>query len=99
MLAYYITQTGQDEDRFVAAYHVMGAQRNLRILGVFARLCLRDGKAHYISLIHRVWAHLMHDLDHPALADLAPLVVDGLPAPNDAYLKDLESQCATAPQP
>ena len=99
MLAYYITQAGQDEDRFSAAYHVLGAQRNLRILGVFARLCLRDGKAHYIRLIPRVWAHLMHDLDHPALADLAPLVVDGLPAPTDAYLKDLESQCATAPQP
>ena len=99
MLAYYITQTGQDRDRFTAAYHVLGAQRNLRIIGVFARLCLRDSKAHYIDLIPRVWAHLRHDLGHPALADLAPFIIDGLPAPSDAFLSDLKNRCATPPLP
>ncbi|WP_138935802.1 aminoglycoside phosphotransferase family protein [Roseovarius arcticus] len=97
MLAYYIAQTGQEQDRFTAAYHVLGAQRNLRIIGVFARLCLRDGKAHYIDLIPRVWGHLMHDLDHPALADVAPFIIDGLPAPSDAFLRDLKNRCATSP--
>ena len=45
----------------------LGAQRNLRILGVFARLCLRDGKPHYIDLMPRVWADLERNLAHPAL--------------------------------
>ena len=31
-----------------AAYAVLGAQRALRILGIFARLCLKGGKAGYL---------------------------------------------------
>lgn len=93
MIERYIRKTGQDPNAFDAAYHVLGAQRNLRILGVFARLCLRDGKAHYVDLVPRVWAHLMHDLDHPALADLAPLVHRALPRPTSATLRSLKDRC------
>ena len=99
MCAHYTTQTGQDADMFSAAYHVLGAQRNLRILGVFARLCLRDGKAHYVDLIPRVWAHLQTDLAHPALADLKPLIDAALPAPTPDFLKGLKDRCATHPAP
>lgn len=35
-------------------YEWMGLQRNLRILGVFARLNYRDGKSHYLAHIPRV---------------------------------------------
>ena len=42
-IARYLAATGLDESRFRAAYALLGAQRNLRILGIFARLCLRDG--------------------------------------------------------
>ena len=55
MLDRYIAGTGQDGTTFRTAYHLLGAQRNLRIVGVFARLCLRDGKAHYVDLLPRVW--------------------------------------------
>jgi len=49
---------------------VMAAQRNAKIVGIFARLYLRDGKARYLSLLPRVWRHLTQDLEHPALAGL-----------------------------
>jgi aminoglycoside/choline kinase family phosphotransferase len=49
---------------------VMAAQRNAKIVGIFARLHLRDGKARYLSLLPRVWRHLAQDLEHPALAGL-----------------------------
>ncbi|ALM84451.1 aminoglycoside phosphotransferase family protein [Bordetella sp. N] len=39
---------------FHRAYEWMGLQRNLRILGVFARLHHRDGKANYLAHIPRV---------------------------------------------
>ena len=81
MIRYYTRQTGQNEADFDAAYHILGAQRNLRIIGVFARLCLRDGKAHYIDLMPRVWAHLERDLDHPALGPIARMLRPLLPAP------------------
>ncbi|MDF8365060.1 aminoglycoside phosphotransferase family protein [Achromobacter anxifer] len=43
-----------DFAEFHRAYEWMGLQRNLRILGVFARLHHRDGKAHYQAHMPRV---------------------------------------------
>lgn len=94
MIARYVAATGTDPARFATACACLGAQRNLRILGVFARLCLRDGKAQYVDLIPRVWAHLIQDLRHPALAPLAALVAAELPAPTPQILSRLKSRCA-----
>jgi hypothetical protein len=60
-----------DEAAFRAEMAVMAAQRNAKIVGIFARLYRRDGKARYLSLLPRVWAYLERDLAHPALAPLA----------------------------
>jgi len=49
---------------------VMAAQRNAKIVGIFARLFKRDGKPRYLALLPRVWGYLERDLAHPALADL-----------------------------
>ena len=99
MIAHYIDASGADAARFDTAYHVLGAQRNLRIIGVFARLCLLNGKAHYIDFIPRVWQYLERDLAHPALAPLAPLITSALPAPTPEFLKDLKDRCAPPPTP
>ena len=99
MIARYVDATGVDAAEFRAAFHVMGAQRNLRIVGVFARLCLRDGKPHYLDLIPRVWAHLMSDLDHPDLAALKSVVQDTLPPPDQTALQKLRVKCAKPPTP
>lgn len=37
----------------------MGLQRNLKIVGIFARLHYRDGKAGYLEMIPRFWSYLM----------------------------------------
>lgn len=39
-------------------YEAMSLQRNLRILGVFARLALRDNKTHYLDHMPRVIAYI-----------------------------------------
>jgi aminoglycoside/choline kinase family phosphotransferase len=51
-----------------AAYALLGAQRNAKILGIFTRLWKRDGKPRYLAYQPRVWAYLERDLAHPALA-------------------------------
>lgn len=89
----YLTATGMDEDRFRAAYALLGAQRNLRILGIFVRLCLRDGKPRYLDLAPRVWTHLQRDLAHPALGPLARILKD-VPAPDSALIERIRRQCA-----
>ncbi len=99
MIACYIAGSGWNRDAFDTAYHLLGTQRNLRILGVFARLCLRDGKAHYVDLIPRVWDLLQRDLSHPALAPVAPLLRRVLPEPTPDTLRTLKEKCATIPTP
>jgi len=59
-----------DEARFRHEMAVMAAQRNAKIVGIFARLYKRDGKARYLAFLPRVWAYLERDLTHPALAGL-----------------------------
>ncbi len=63
-----MTDTGDD---FIADYACLGAQRNTKIVGIFARLYKRDGKTRYLDLIPRVWEALERDLAHPALAPVA----------------------------
>jgi len=85
----YIRKTGQDEKKFRAAAAEIAAQRNLRILGVFARLALRYGKPAYLDLTPRVWSHLLRDLAHPDLTDLRERLLADLPEPTPQYLKSL----------
>ena len=59
-----------DEPQFRHEMAVMAAQRNAKIVGVFARLYTRDGKARYLAFLPRVWGYLARDLSHPALAGL-----------------------------
>ena len=70
MLARYQAATGEGQ-AFLDAYHVLGAQRNAKIVGIFTRLWKRDGKPRYPALCPRVWAYLERDLSYPALAPVA----------------------------
>ena len=57
-----------DVNAFAKAYMVLGAQRALKILGVFVRLDKRDGKPQYLAHLPRVKNYLIRNLRHPALA-------------------------------
>ncbi|MGB4864797.1 MAG: bifunctional tRNA (adenosine(37)-N6)-threonylcarbamoyltransferase complex ATPase subunit type 1 TsaE/phosphotransferase, partial [Hyphomicrobium sp.] len=57
-----------------------GAQRNTKILGIFARLAKRDGKRHYLAHIPRIWGYLARDLTHPGLSSLKAWYDEHLPA-------------------
>ncbi len=59
---------GLDEAAFRAAYAILGAQRAVRIIGVFDRLARRDGKPAYLAHLPRVWGHLGRNLAHASLA-------------------------------
>ncbi|WP_435257073.1 aminoglycoside phosphotransferase family protein [Thioclava sp. FR2] len=76
---------------------VLGAQRSLRILGVFARLCLVSGKPHYLTLVPRVWGQIQQNLAHPALRDLKAICDTALPLPTADALTRIKDQCAQSP--
>lgn len=65
---------------FDRSYAVLGAQRNCKIVGIFTRLCVRDGKPGYLQHIPRVWHLIEEDMHHPALAPLAQWLDRHIPA-------------------
>ena len=65
---------------FDAAYAVLGAQRNAKIIGIFTRLWKRDGKPRYLSFLPRMWDLLERDLAHPALSPVAEWFATNIPA-------------------
>jgi len=94
MIKHYLDATGQNPEDFSAGYALMGVQRNLRIIGVFTRLCIRDGKKHYVDLIPRVWNHLQNDLSHSVCAPLFQSL-SALPPPNLNLIDAIKTKCAT----
>ncbi len=80
MLDYYFERFGQGDGAFRADYAILGAQRNAKIVGIFTRLCKRDGKPRYLAMIPRVWRLLEADLAHPALAPVAAWFDANIPA-------------------
>ena len=75
LLAYYIEKRSAERDfdaaSFRFAYAALGVQRNTKILGIFARLAMRDGKPTYLRHIPRLWRYLARGLTHPDLSELA----------------------------
>jgi aminoglycoside/choline kinase family phosphotransferase len=96
-VSYYAKEANVDVAEFEAAYFVLGLQRNLRILGVFARLSMHYGKPNYVDLIPRVWGHVLDCLGHPSCQDISDLVLQSLPAPTPEYLQRIKDKCATLP--
>ncbi|WP_353200903.1 phosphotransferase [Sandarakinorhabdus sp.] len=69
MLARYVAARPElDEAAFRTAYAILAAQRNIKILGVFTRLYVRDGKPAYPLYHPRLWQMVNANLEHPALA-------------------------------
>lgn len=93
MIRHFCDTTGA-QGNFTASYAVLGAQRALRILGIFARLCLNGGKPGYLPLLPRVWGQLQRNLAHPALNPLREICARLLPPPTPDALSRIGEQCA-----
>lgn len=61
---------GLERTAFDASWAVLAAQRHAKVIGIFTRLCRRDGKPIYLQHIPRVWRLLEAALEHPRLAEL-----------------------------
>lgn len=68
-----------DRVQFRRAAAILAAQRNAKIIGIFTRLWLRDGKPQYLGHIPRVWRLLEADLREAALRPLAAWLDRHLP--------------------
>ena len=71
-----------DPASFIKIYVTLAAQRASKILGIFARLDLRDRKPQYLRHMPRVWGYLQRSLSHPALESLNAWYIAHVPALN-----------------
>ena len=67
LIDYFVKKKKLDREGVRRNYHILGAQRNCRILGVFARKLVRDHDDSYLKYIPRVQKYLEYDLFHPDL--------------------------------
>ena len=80
MLARYLAAFPEtDPAAFQASYAILGAQRSAKIIGIFTRLCRRDGKDLYLRHIPRVWRLMEGDLTAPELAPVKAWFDEVLP--------------------
>ena len=60
---------------FLRASDLMGVQRHLKVIGIFARICHRDGKPKYLGDVPRFFAYIHEVLARrPELAELGELL-------------------------
>lgn len=57
------------EDAYLA-YDILAAQRNIRILGVFARKKIRDKNENYLQFIPRLLNYIQRDLENPVFSEV-----------------------------
>ena len=64
-----------DFEDFLRASDLMGVQRHLKVIGIFARICHRDGKPRYLSDVPRFFAYIDAVIARrPELAELDVLL-------------------------
>lgn len=73
-----------DFEDFLRASDLMGVQRHLKVIGIFARICHRDGKPRYLADVPRFFAYIDAVIARrPELAELDVLLLSlraGVPA-------------------
>jgi N-acetylmuramate 1-kinase len=64
-------------DDFQRASDLMGVQRHLKVIGIFARICHRDGKPRYLADVPRFFAYIDEVVSRrPELAELGQLIAE-----------------------
>ncbi|MEM6537434.1 MAG: phosphotransferase [Pseudomonadota bacterium] len=66
--------SGFDAEQFKRDYAILGAQRNAKILGIFARLIDQDNKPKYSPFLPRVRGHFRQNLAHPSLSGVREVI-------------------------
>ena len=65
-----------DFEDFLRASDLMGVQRHLKVIGIFARICHRDGKPRYLADVPRFFAYIEAVIARrPELAELDVLLL------------------------
>ena len=70
LIKYFIDLTGYDPNQLEKELAFYSVQRNLKILGIFSRLNLRDNKSKYMQYNDNAWKYIESNLNNPTMSDL-----------------------------
>ena len=72
---YYIDkQYNLNKSKFKNDFDILSVMRNLKIIGIFTRLAIRDGKKGYSKLIPRAWKLIRIRIDNQIFSELKKLL-------------------------
>ena len=72
---YYIDrQRNLNKSKFKNDFDILSVMRNLKIIGIFTRLAIRDGKKGYLKLIPRAWELINIRINHQIFSELKKLL-------------------------
>lgn len=68
----FVINSGYDQESFTTDYEILSLQRNVKILGIFCRLAIRDNKKQYLDLLPRVLAFVKNRINssNPIFAEI-----------------------------
>ena len=89
MISDYAARTGDAPDRLNLAFAAFSVQRNLRILGIFARAAAHLGKPHHLPKLPRVHGYLAEALHHPVFSDVRDEALASIPEPTPELIGGL----------
>ena len=64
---YFALRPDLDREAFMTDYNALGTLNVARILGIFSRLVVRDGKPRYLGFMPRLWSYLDRTLAAPGM--------------------------------
>ena len=73
-LEFYLEKSACDPEVFLRDYSILSLQRNVKILGIFSRLSLRDNKHNYLNLIPRVLDFVEARLEDKIFSEIKKLI-------------------------
>ena len=84
---YYLSKTTKiknEKEKLLAKndFDILSVQRNLKILGIFVRLCKRDKKSNYLKYLPYIWKLLELRLKNPIFLNLKNLLNKIIPTKN-----------------
>jgi aminoglycoside/choline kinase family phosphotransferase len=88
---------GVDDKELIRQFDLMGLQRHIKVLGIFARLFYRDGKAGYLEDLPRVLAYTREAAAlYPETAEFARFIAERIDPSFEAAQEKARSQAAGA---
>ena len=76
IIDYYLKNSKFNKEQFLIDYQILSLQRNIKILGIFARLTFRDKKEGYLKFLPRVLCHVNNRLKEPLFSNIKNILVD-----------------------